>query len=146
MNECDTRDRALGGTERKYLRGLAHALQPLVHVGRAGVDARVVRALDQALADHELVKVKISADRDERARMTSELAAAASAEAVGSIGTISIFYRAHSDPARRRISLPGRSRAVEASPALSAPDACPVPDGRSGPDAPRPVRPRNEES
>ena len=100
----------LTSTERKYLRGLAHPLHPVVHVGRAGVTETVVSATQRALAEHELIKVKISAERDDRARMAAELEAGCDAELAGSVGTISILYRQHPDPERRRIALPMAGR------------------------------------
>ena len=56
----------LKGSDRKYLRGLAHTLTPVVRIGNAGLTDRVVEATEQALDAHELIKVKIAADRDER--------------------------------------------------------------------------------
>ena len=44
--------------QKKYLRGLAHGLKPLVFVGQKGVTPALVDALNQALSDHELIKVK----------------------------------------------------------------------------------------
>jgi RNA-binding protein YhbY len=42
----------LTGTQRKHLRGLAHALEPVVHVGRSGTTERVFSAVRPARADH----------------------------------------------------------------------------------------------
>lgn len=96
----------LTGTQRKYLRGLAHSLSPVVHVGRSGVNEAVVAATCRALEDHELIKVKIAADRDERERLAAELERDCEAALAGTIGTIAILYREHPDPERRRIALP----------------------------------------
>lgn len=96
----------LTSTQRKYLRGLAHSLSPVVHVGKSGVNAGVIDAIRRALDDHELIKVKIAATRDERARIASEIAQGCEAELAGAIGTIAILYRANPDPEKRRIALP----------------------------------------
>lgn len=97
---------ALSGTERKFLRGLAHDLEPIVHVGRAGVSETVLEALRRALDDHELVKVKLSAERRERDAMAAALEAGCDAEVVGRIGRVAVVYRAHPDPEKRRIAFP----------------------------------------
>ncbi|MFN2425545.1 MAG: ribosome assembly RNA-binding protein YhbY [Candidatus Binatia bacterium] len=102
----------LTGTQRKYLRGLAHSLVPVVHVGKAGVNEAVISATSRALDDHELIKVKIAAERDERARMAGEIERGCDAELAGAIGTIAILYRAHADPDKRRIVLPARPAAA----------------------------------
>lgn len=97
---------ALTGTQRKYLRGLAHDFEPVVHIGHAGVTDAVLGAVGRALDDHELIKVKLSAEREERDRMASRIEAGCDAEVVGRIGTIAIVYRPHPDPEKRRIQLP----------------------------------------
>ena len=106
----------LTGTQRKYLRGLAHSLAPVVHVGKGGVNDAVVAATRLALDDHELIKVKIAASRDERARMAGEIERGCDAALAGAIGTIAILYRPHPDPQKRRIVLPPLSPAAGSSP------------------------------
>jgi RNA-binding protein len=96
----------LTSTQRKYLRGLAHPLNPVVHVGKAGLNDGVLAATRKALDEHELIKVKIAADRDERARVAAELQERCDAELAGAVGTIAILYRAHPDPEKRKITVP----------------------------------------
>jgi len=103
---------SLTGTQRKYLRGIAHSLAPVVHVGKAGVNDSVIAATVRALDDHELIKVKIAAERDDRARMAVEIEQGCDAHLAGTIGTIAILYRAHPDPLKRRIELPKRAAAT----------------------------------
>ena len=49
----------LTSKQRAHLRGLAHALKPLAHVGKEGVTPAAVRALQQTFDTHELVKVRV---------------------------------------------------------------------------------------
>ena len=67
--------RELTGSERKYLRGLAHGLKPIVQVGREGVSPAVVASADAALRAHELVKVRFVGHTDERRELAERLAA-----------------------------------------------------------------------
>ena len=53
---------ALTGKQRRALRALGHHLEPVVQVGHAGITDGVVAALEQALWDHELVKVKLGSE------------------------------------------------------------------------------------
>ena len=46
------------GYQKKYLKGLAHSLKPTVFVGQKGAVPSVIKALDEALDTHELIKVK----------------------------------------------------------------------------------------
>lgn len=96
----------LKGSQRKYLRGLAHDLRPLVQVGKEGVSPSVLEGINRALEAHELIKVQIMAERDLRQGMADEIVAGAKAECAGMIGKMAIFYRQQADPERRKISLP----------------------------------------
>ena len=49
----------LTGKQRRHLRALGHELKPTVQIGRDGIDDGVVAAIEQALVDHELVKIKL---------------------------------------------------------------------------------------
>jgi RNA-binding protein len=93
------------GKHRKYLRGLAHGLSPVVIIGQRGLSDAVVRQVDGALTDHELIKVRLGSecptDRDAAA---AELVARTGAELAGQIGRVLILYRPH--PEHPRISLP----------------------------------------
>lgn len=95
----------LTGTQRKYLRGLAHSLKPVVHVGQKGLATPLVEEVDRALGRHELVKVKLAGPRDERQELAERLAGRLDAQLVGTIGTVAILYRPHPDPSARKISL-----------------------------------------
>jgi RNA-binding protein len=96
----------LTGRQRKTLRGLAHALAPVVQVGRAGVTSEVASQLDAVLGAHELVKVRFL-DGEQKAARSAALARATGAAHVGSIGHVAIFYRRHPEPEKRRVRLPG---------------------------------------
>ena len=49
----------LSNGQKKYLRGLGHALNPIMQIGKEGLSKAFETQLVQALRDHELVKVKI---------------------------------------------------------------------------------------
>ena len=49
----------LTGKEARHLRGLGHHLSPLVMIGKDGVTDNLATALEEVLAAHELVKVKL---------------------------------------------------------------------------------------
>jgi RNA-binding protein len=95
----------LTGKQRHHLRGLAHALDPIVQVGKGGIDDGLVAAVDRALADHELVKIKVGEgaglDRHEAA---DELAVQTRSEVAQVIGNIVVLYRP--DPDDPKIALP----------------------------------------
>jgi RNA-binding protein len=47
---------------RHRLRGLGHALDPVVQIGKQGAGASVVAQVTRALFDHELIKIKVGAE------------------------------------------------------------------------------------
>jgi RNA-binding protein len=102
----------LKGFEKKYLRGLAHALKPLVLIGREGVTAGIVRAADEGLAQHELIKIKFNDfnEKEQKSLLTDEIARKTGSTPVGMTGHVSILYRQHPDPEKRRIQLTVKNR------------------------------------
>ncbi|HEX3762367.1 MAG TPA: ribosome assembly RNA-binding protein YhbY [Kofleriaceae bacterium] len=95
----------LTGKQRRHLRSLGHELKPVVQIGRGGIDDGVVAAVDRALADHELIKVKLG----EAAELDRHDAAEAIAQQTGSevaqvLGNTLLLYRA--DPEDPGIVLP----------------------------------------
>ena len=96
----------LTSRQRSHLRSLAHALDPVVLLGRAGLTDAVVREIDEALEARELIKVRLAGERDERAAAADAIAARTGAEVAGRIGRIAILYRQSSDPGRRTVEFP----------------------------------------
>jgi RNA-binding protein len=80
--------------ERAHLKARAHALDPVVQVGQAGVTPELVAEVDRALTAHELIKVRIGGtDRDERRALGDELAEAVGASVVHRVGKVVIYWR-----------------------------------------------------
>ncbi len=96
----------LNERQKKHLRGLGHALHPLVSLGQHGLTDSVVAELDRALTDHELVKVKVRvgerAERDEAFNALSERTAS---QLVSRIGHVGLYFRPRAKASR--IVLPG---------------------------------------
>lgn len=97
----------LTGKQQRHLRALAHTLEPVVLVGKEGASEGVLTATDQALVDHELVKVKLpDVERTERAEIAKALAEGTKSALAGTIGRVAILYRRH--PSKPQIELPRR--------------------------------------
>jgi RNA-binding protein len=85
---------ALASSERRALRARAHALDPVVIIGEAGLTAGVLREIDRALASHELVKVRApAAARDGRETLLAQVCDALGAAPVQHIGKILVVFR-----------------------------------------------------
>ncbi len=84
--------------ERAHLKARAHALEPFVQIGQAGVSDAVVAETDRTLTAHELIKVRINgADRDARASLIAELCARTDATAVQNVGKVVVLWRPRGD-------------------------------------------------
>lgn len=95
----------LKGSQRKHLRGVAHSYKPLVQIGKEGLSASVLQAIDTAIEANELIKVKIAADRDDRQQIVPVIEERLNCECVGTVGRIAILYREHPDPEKRKITV-----------------------------------------
>jgi RNA-binding protein len=86
--------KTLTGKQRQFLKGLAHALSPIVRVGKGGVTEAVIAETRKSLDSHELIKVRIDVDESaERKSLAEHLAGATEAHLAGTIGKIAILYR-----------------------------------------------------
>ena len=98
----------LKGYQRKYLRGVAHSLKPMILIGQKGFTPEVLQSAETALDHHELIKVKFNEykEKDQKAEIVDRFEREAGCERVGLIGHTAIFYREHKDPEKRKITLP----------------------------------------
>jgi len=87
--------------QKRHLRGLAHALKPVVRLGNAGLTAAVLREMARALEDHELIKVKApGADREAREALFAALARESGSALVQRIGHVAVYYRPRAEAPR----------------------------------------------
>lgn len=94
----------LTSKQRKYLKGRAHALDPVVRIGKSGLTPAVVAETTTALRAHELIKVRIDAeDPGTRRAMAQELASSTAALLAGAVGKVAILYRAREKDSKIRL-------------------------------------------
>src|SRR3954449_11103289 len=106
----------LTGAQRKYLRGLAHSLKPLVRIGKQGLTEGALHEIDAALDSHELIKVHAPGTKEEKQDLAQRVEKATAAAAVGQIGHVLIFYREQADPEKRKVAVPESRGEVEEEP------------------------------
>ncbi len=98
--------RRLSGAERRWLRGRAHHLKPVTHLGKAGLTDPAVAAVDDALTARELIKIRLLDTAAGRWEVAAELEQRLACEVVGVIGHVLILFRRHPEPDRRVLELP----------------------------------------
>ena len=88
----------LSGTQLRHLRGLGHHLADLGMIGKEGITPNLVKAVQDNLVAHELVKVRIQDTCPlERKEAVEQLAAAAVAAVVQILGKTALLYRPNPD-------------------------------------------------
>lgn len=88
----------------KQLKAKAHSLNPLVQVGKNGINEATIKETMRALDDHELIKVRIGAlEKEEFVALAEELVKASKASLVATIGRIAIVFKQSSDPRKRKM-------------------------------------------
>ena len=93
--------------QKKYLRGLAQNLSPVVMLGKEGLSSPLRCELDRALEDHELVKVKIQEEeKSVFEKVSLEMQVEAGAELIQTIGRMAIYFRPNPDKKKKSIVLP----------------------------------------
>ena len=87
----------MNSADKKKLRAEAHTLNPVVMIGQSGLTAAVLAEIEQALDSHELIKVKIRAEREERKLISEKICTDTGAELIQTIGQIAVIYRLNPD-------------------------------------------------
>jgi RNA-binding protein len=96
---------SLNERQKKHLRKLGHALEPVVLTGGAGLSPGLLAELDSTLDHHELVKIRVrAADRESREEMIRALCEESGAELVQRIGHVALLWRPN--PGQRKVILP----------------------------------------
>ena len=95
----------LTNKQRSQLRSMAHHLQPIVHIGKLGVNDNLVQSTLNALHARELIKISIlqncMEDPKEVAQIISNLT---NSHLVQTIGRIIILYKKSPTMSNRKVS------------------------------------------
>ncbi|HGY10757.1 MAG TPA: ribosome assembly RNA-binding protein YhbY [Desulfobacterales bacterium] len=97
----------LKGSQKKYLRGLAHKLNPSAFVGQKGITETLIGEIDRALEASELIKVKFNdfKEKDQKNSLIKEISKATQSHIAGMIGHVVILYRPNEILEKQHIKL-----------------------------------------
>ena len=90
----------LTGKQRRALRAKGHHLEPIVIVGQSGVTEGVIAAIEQALYDHELIKVKIAEGPEDRHEAAEHIAQATGSELAQLLGRTALFFKKRAEDSK----------------------------------------------
>jgi RNA-binding protein len=98
----------LTGAQKKYLRGLAHSLKPLVIIGQKGMADAVVSAIEEAFNAHELIKIKFSEfkEKAEKQALITQIEDKTGCSLCGLTGHVAILFRQNREKEKRKIIFP----------------------------------------
>ena len=68
-------------------------MSPVVRIGQKGITDSIITELEIAIAHHELIKIKVAGDRDERKKMIAELADKSNSHVIQQIGQVAVLFR-----------------------------------------------------
>ncbi|MFR8505832.1 MAG: ribosome assembly RNA-binding protein YhbY [Peptoniphilus sp.] len=84
----------LTGKERSYLKSLAHNMDPLIQLGKDGINQGFLSQIDKLLEDHEIVKINVLQNAPvEVDEIVDDILDATGAEFVQKIGKKLTIYR-----------------------------------------------------
>ena len=94
----------LTGKQKRYLKGLAHSLKPVVQIGDKGLTPSVIASIQAELENHELIKVRANSDNGMRPKKEApNIASTVDATLVGAIGRIITLYKRRPQDAKIRL-------------------------------------------
>ena len=94
----------LTNKQKRYLRGLAHKLEPVVYIGQNGFTEAVIKEINTTLAAHELIKVKVRCeDQKQMAAIVTQITDSGVAELIQVVGHTAVLFKASDEP---KIELP----------------------------------------
>ena len=96
----------LSPNQKRNLRSQAHHLKPVVMVGQHGLKDTILEEVEIALDAHELIKVKIVADKEKRMEIADQIIKASHAELVQHIGQMAVLFRRN--PEKPKVVIPSK--------------------------------------
>jgi RNA-binding protein len=95
--------------ERSALRSEAHALDPVVIIGEAGLTPAVLKEIESNLNAHGLIKVRVFGDdRDARIGIYDEICEKLDAAPIQHIGKLLVIYRPRKEEPKQRSDKRGK--------------------------------------
>ena len=95
----------LTNPQKRKLKALAQRLEPMLKVGKQGLSEAFLQSVNDALAYHELVKIKFGEFKEEKKQLAPQLSEKTASCLVMLVGNVVVLYRQSPDPERRKIAI-----------------------------------------
>lgn len=83
----------LTNAEIRKLKARGQLLEPMLKVGKAGLSEGFLKSVDEALAHHELIKVKFTEFKEEKKTLAPLLAEKTASQLIMRVGNVAVLYR-----------------------------------------------------
>ena len=96
----------MNNSQRSYLKGQAHNLEPVVHIGKNGLTDGTIHSINTALSVQELIKIKFQKFKENKKGISEKIAADTLSITVEIIGNTLILFKQNPDPEKQKYRLP----------------------------------------
>jgi RNA-binding protein len=83
----------LANPEIRRLKAAAQHLEPILKIGKAGLSDGFVQSVNDALSQHELVKIKFVEFKDQKKELAPQLADRTASYLVMRVGNVMVLHR-----------------------------------------------------
>lgn len=83
----------LGNPEIRRLKAAAQLLDPILKIGKAGLSDGFVQSVNEALSQHELVKIKFADFKDQKKVLAPQLAEKTASHLIMRVGNVMVLHR-----------------------------------------------------
>jgi RNA-binding protein len=84
---------SLGNIQVRTLKAQAQRLKATLKIGKEGLSPQFLAALDEALKQHELIKVKFDEFKEQKKELSPQLAKKSGSHLVTRVGNVVVLYR-----------------------------------------------------
>ena len=88
----------LTNAQKRDLKARAQRLEPIVKLGHGGMSEAFLQGMNEALALHELVKMKFSDHKEEKKILAPQIAERTGSSLVAQVGNVAVFFRPKAEP------------------------------------------------
>jgi RNA-binding protein len=81
------------GAELRRLKGAAQLLKPTLKIGKSGLTSGFFAALDAALNDHELVKLKFESFKERKHELVPQIVSGSRSVLILCVGNVAVLHR-----------------------------------------------------
>src|SRR5450432_3884617 len=83
----------LNNSQIRKFKAAAQRLEPILKVGKAGLSDGLIRSLETALTQHELVKIKFAEFKEQKKELAPQLAEKTSSHLIMRVGNVMVLHR-----------------------------------------------------